>query len=284
LWHIYIMTRKTTLSRVGREAVSAMVGLYYKWQSARKDFFDAVRNLVYRIENNIPPHQPVPKQEIDKKGEYTDQVLFKKLEKIKEKANEHDQKYIERLIKVGTHLKKLESETRNICLDFVEKTDIWEHFLKDIKGIGPILAAGIIRYFDPTKTKHASSFWKFAGLHVENGKSPRREKGTKTGFNPRARTLCWVIADTFIKTKSPYSEIYRKEVERQLKKEYPKGYLHKLYPKIYKESDTKLKEPHARARARRYMVKMFLKDLWIKWRELLGLPVDEPYSARFHRE
>jgi len=268
---------------LSRELVTTVINMYYELQKPRKAYLNAVRNIVYHLENNIPLNQPIPPQEVSKRGEYTDKVLLEKLKKIKEKASEHDKKYIDKMLSLGYYLKKLESEARKVCEEFVERSEIWEYFLKDIRGIGPILAAGIVRYFDPTKTKHISSFWKFAGLHVEDGKAPTRKKGSKTDFNPNVRTLCWVIGDVFIKTRSPYYEIYKRELERQLNKEYPKGYLHKLYPKIYSESDTKLKPPHARARARRYMVKKFLADLWVAWRKLFNLPVTEPYSARFHQ-
>jgi len=270
-------------TEMGKNTISLVIDLYYAWQKAREAYFNSVRNLVYRIENNIPFNQPIPKQEIKQRGEYEDKKLFEKLKKIKENASEHDKRYIQRLLNVGTYLKKLEYETRCLCAEFVKETDIWNTFLKDVTGIGEILAAGIIRYFDPEKAKHASSFWRYAGLHVINGKAPMRKKGEKTDYNPNVRTLCWKIADCFIKTKSPYASMYKKEVERQLNKEYPPGYLHKLYPSVYDENDTKLKEWHAKKRARRYIVKKFLADLWAHWRKLKGLPVTEPYSARFHQ-
>ena len=33
--------------------------------------------------------------------------------------------------------------------------------------------------------------------------------------------------------------------------------------------------------ATRYAVKMFLRDLWVAWRQLEGLPVSEPYEVAF---
>lgn len=59
------------------------------------------------------------------------------------------------------------------------------------------------------QSDHASSFWKYCGLHVEHGEAVKRRKGEKLGFNKRMRTLTWKIADSFIKHHTPfYRAIY----------------------------------------------------------------------------
>jgi len=188
---------------------------------------------------------------------------------------------------VGVHpelLKKLEQEIRDYIKAAIKGLPIYEKYLKFIKGIGPILAGGLISYFDPYKAEHASSFWRYAGLHVENGKAPKRKHGKKLGYNPKAKVLCWKIGDSFIKQRTPfYREIYDKAKERENEKlnyplENPKNCP------FYKECKRKLKKAKAPAcalhihyRAMRKMVKRFLADFWAAWRSLEGLPVSEPY-------
>jgi hypothetical protein len=41
---------------------------------------------------------------------------------------------------------------------------------------------------------------------------------------------------------------------------------------------------HRKAAANRYMVKMFLRDLWEAWREIEGLEVRPPYTAQYGRD
>lgn len=137
---------------------------------------------------------------------------------------------------------------------------LWKEFLKDVKGIGPVIAAGTLRMVDINKAQHVSSLWKFAGMDVTaEGKAPRLTRGQKTTWNPQMRMLCWKIARSFLMLGSPYREVYdkRKEHEEREHKDLRPIQIH--------------------IRAQRYMVKMFLKDLWVAWRTLEGLPVTEPY-------
>jgi len=108
----------------------------------------------------------------------------------------------------GVHpelLKKLEKQIRNYIKDQLRGVPIWETFLKPTKGIGPILAGGLISWLDPYKAPHVSSFWKYMGQHVVDGKAPRRRKGSKTDYNPKAKVLAWKIADSFVK-RQPHRE------------------------------------------------------------------------------
>ncbi len=162
----------------------------------------------------------------------------------------------------------------------IKQFPIWECFLSKVKGCGPLMAAVIISELDPYKARYVSSFWKYAGLDVVNteGRSRKKEhlvdveyvnkKGELTTrksitFNPFLKTkLIGVLGPSFLKSKSPYSEIfydYRSRLQN-----HPKH---------------KDKTPgHRKNMAIRYMIKMFLKDLWMAWRTLEGLPVKTDYA------
>lgn len=163
----------------------------------------------------------------------------------------------------------------------LEDFQIYREFLEPIKGIGPAMAGVIISEIDITKARHPSSLWKYAGLDVASdgrGRSRKaehlveRDYTNKDGepakrngitFNPWLKTkLVGVLASSFLKaTPNPYRDIYD-------------GYKHRLeqHPGHAEKS-----KGQRHAMAMRYMVKMFLIDLYAKWRALEGLPVSLPY-------
>jgi transposase len=181
-----------------------------------------------------------------------------------------------RLLSVGEvkgvsieYLKKLEREIKKYIQSEVKDVPIYREFLSSVKGIGPVLAGGLIAYFDPYKAEHPSSFWRYAGLHVVDGEAPRRTRGQRVDWNPRARTLCWKIGKALIRSRSPfYSEIYyeakRKESEKlRHPEEDPRNCPH------YEACIKRLKRGrppcklHIDMRAMRKMVKRFLLHLWL---------------------
>lgn len=128
----------------------------------------------------------------------------------------------------------------------------------NVKGIGTLLISRIVGMIDIEIADTVSSLWKYAGYAVdENGEGQRRRRGQKSTFNAALKTACYRLAVSFIKTNSPYREIYDKAKEEYLSREW-----------------TKI---HAHTAALRKMTKVFLQHLWITWRTLEGLPVSKPY-------
>jgi len=171
------------------------------------------------------------------------------------------------------HFKRL----KGVLTDF----PIFTEFLDGVKGVGPAMAAVIISEIDIHKARHASSIWKYAGLDVGpdgRGRSRRGEHLVKVAyedkdgaqqernsitFNPFLKTkLIGVLGGSFLKSKSPYAEIYYNTKNRlenhAVYKDVSKGHRHNM--------------------AIRKMVKLFLVDLYTKWRTLEGLPVSAPYA------
>jgi hypothetical protein len=189
----------------------------------------------------------------------------------------------------------------------LEDIPIYREYLKHQHGIGPAMGGAIISRFNPHRAHHVSSFWKFAGLDValDGRRRSRREehlvereykdkKGKmkkKMGitYDPWVKTKMHILAASFIRLGSPWVEVYR-------------GYKHRLEtdPARIKITIEKWKEkndslegmssaekqvimnpywPPGRidAAARGYMVKMFLAELWDKWRRLEGLEVTPTY-------
>lgn len=140
-------------------------------------------------------------------------------------------------------------------------------------GIGPVLAANFLAHLDVTKSSTAGGFWRFAGL------DPTLEwkKGEKRPFNARLKTACWKASDSWVKlgtrTDSLYAKLYRErkaqEIERNERGEFAEQAKAKLEKfKIGKSTDAyaaystgKLPPAHLDARARRYVMKIFLSHL-----------------------
>ncbi len=182
------------------------------------------------------------------------------------------------------------------------KIPIWTEFLESVKGIGPRLAGRLIHAVgDISMARHASSLWKLFGLDVyidpktgigsartlykpehQVDKTISRKDGTVkefrgAAFDPKRRALAvGVIGASFIKAKnSKYSPIfynYRTRMEN-----------HAIYGvhNDGKEVDGygKISKMRRMRQATRYMVKIFLADLWLEWRKIEGLPISDPYSV-----
>lgn len=159
---------------------------------------------------------------------------------------------------------------------------IYGKFLADTRGCGPAMSGVIISEFDITRAQYPSSFWRYAGLDVGpdgRGRSRRKEHlievdytnkegevSTKKSitFNPFLKTkLTGVLGPSFLKASSPYAEIYYNYKARLQARQDPPW-----------DEATKL---HIHNAANRYMLKMFLLDLHLKWRYVAGLERTKPY-------
>ena len=154
----------------------------------------------------------------------------------------------------------------------VKKHPLWKNFLKDVKGCGESMAAVIITEFDINKAPCVSNLWSFAGLAP--GKD-RKTKGNKCPYNQFLRAkLCGVLGSGFLKCNSPYREYYDNMKHRYESMNWG----------MESKNPTDKKRPkagHQHKAATRYMVKMFLKDLYVAWRTLEGLPVRKPYEEEY---
>lgn len=158
---------------------------------------------------------------------------------------------------------------------------IYSQFLADVKGIGPAMAGVIVSEIDITKAKYPSSLWAYAGLDVASdgrGRSRKAEhlvernyvnkdgeaaKRVGITFNPFLKTkLTGVLASSFLRANNErYAKIYN-------------DYKHRLESHEAHKEKTK---GHRHNMALRYMVKMFLIDLYRAWRTLEGLEVMPDY-------
>lgn len=167
----------------------------------------------------------------------------------------------------------------------LEKYLVWT-WLKEIKGMGPAIAAGLIANIDLERVnyngdrimKNVSNLWSYAGLSVENGKALRRKKGESISVNSKLKALLvGVFGDSIIKQRTPvYREFYDKVKEAELEKKYHPGYLSGKY-NGYKKSDIMLSRGHANNRAIRKTIKLFLQHYYVIGCQQLGLDTRPPF-------
>jgi hypothetical protein len=172
---------------------------------------------------------------------------------------------------------------------------IYVEFLSKVIGVGPAMSAVMISEFDIHRAKYASSLWKFAGLDVGAdglGRSRRREhlvehsytdkagnpaKRLGITFDPFLKTkLTGVLGPSFLRSGSSYRrfyDAYKHRIESDPARPKPPGrqsgweFDFRVHWRKKRIHDASI----------RYMVKMFLADLYERWRPLEGLPVFSTY-------
>ena len=176
---------------------------------------------------------------------------------------------------------------------------IYREFLEPTKGCGPAMAAVIITGINIHACEYPSSVWKYTGYDVAGdgaGRSKRkehlvkREYTTATGaqafrdgvtYNPFLKTKLYVLGGCLIKSGNErYRKIYD-DYKHRLENHQKYGIANdqnRIAEMREKFGHGYAPKGHRHAMAMRYMIKMFLLDLYNAWRPLEGLPVAPPYS------
>jgi len=190
----------------------------------------------------------------------------------KKKAPERDELILAEIKEHRDYVLELEEATAKALAKEVRKHVLWREFLSQVKGCGESIAAVIISEFDIYKAPTVSNLWSFAGLAP--GKD-RKVKGQKCCYNQFLRAkLCGVLGSSFLKCGSPYREYYDNMKQRLESADW--GTLSK------NPADKKRpRAGHQHRAATRYMVKLFLRDLYIAWRTMESLEVRPPYQEEY---
>jgi hypothetical protein len=187
----------------------------------------------------------------------------------------------------------------------LEEIPIYRNYLVNVTGIGPAMAGVLVAYFDPKRARHVSSFWKYAGLDVAAGSGRSRreehlvereytdrngETKTRLGvtYNPFLKTkLMGVLGPSFLRSGSEWRNFYDDYKNRILSDPARIKITVNEWKKLHKANKADaggavdLKNYWTPGRihtaSTRYMVKMFLQELWVNWRKFEGLPVTLPY-------
>ena len=222
---------------------------------------------------------------------------------------------------IAAEARRQEKSIEKMLSKRLKGVPIYTEWLSKVKGVGPIAAGWIVGTIDIHKATTVSKIWQYCGLNpgLVRGKKEvaatdykksmgeilgenERKSGTKyvvstnemirgdrltpgfvSPFNKSLKTaLVGVLADGFIKSRSNYAiEFYytRKARTEQsaVKIKNDSGSDRKDDGKPWSE----VSKGHRDRDAKRYMIKMFLKDLYVVWRQLEGLPVRAPYAEEY---
>lgn len=126
-------------------------------------------------------------------------------------------------------------------------------WVRSVRGFGMLNYASIIaetgdlrNYANPAKV------WKRLGLGVmPDGNRQRKVQGEEAkehGFSPRRRKTAWLLGESLVKKNDgPYREAYLR------------------YKEYQKDKNPGMSPGAINNRAKRYMVKMVIRDLWRVW-------------------
>lgn len=168
----------------------------------------------------------------------------------------------------------LASHDRSVAKFIRSMSDPLAQAALSVHAIGPITVAYCMAYIDLTKARHASSLWKYAGLHTSS--HDRYQKGVASGGNKNLRTVLYTMADSQVKSRGPYREVYddakarREQSDALVWTRNTQGQLVQLPWKDTKPS-------HRHGDALRKVMKNFLADYWFVGRTLYGLPTSPLY-------
>lgn len=117
-------------------------------------------------------------------------------------------------------------------------------FVKRTIGLGEKQAARLLAAIgDPTTRANVAKLWAYCGLHVIDGKRPRRQKGQQSNWNNTAKMRARLCAESCMKqSRSPYRPVYDAERAK------------------WAERDTTDLHKHNHALA--VVAKAILRDLW----------------------
>jgi hypothetical protein len=144
----------------------------------------------------------------------------------------------------------------------------------NVNCIGPITVAYCLTYIDISKADHASSLWKYTGLHCASHE--RYTKGETSGGNKTLRTILYTMADSQVKGRGAYRRVYDRvksrlgKSEKIVKSRNTQGQLVEVMWKDTKPS-------HRHGAALRAVMKHFLADYWWVGRTLAGLETSPLY-------
>lgn len=143
---------------------------------------------------------------------------------------------------------ELEERLREVA----RRLPVWS-WAESVKGLAELSLAKIVgEAGDLSGYANPGKLWKRMGLAVHNGKRQCRtrdvEEALEQGYCPRRRSVMWVIGQSLIRSRDAYYAIYLKRKAYEL------------------ERNPEMTRKHAHNRARRYMEKALLRDLWREWR------------------
>jgi len=190
---------------------------------------------------------------------------------------------------LGDNTRKLEARIKNALGIYAAAQPVGAWSM-GVVGVGPVIAAGLLAHIDIEKAPTVGHIYSFAGLVIGKGKLV---KGQKRNWNAELKTLCYKLGESFVKFQNldgcVYGKLFR-EKKDQLVAANERGDFAELVEteklRYGKTTDAyaacakgQLPQAHIHARARRWVVKMFLSH-WhaVAYRYRFGVNPPKPYA------
>lgn len=172
---------------------------------------------------------------------------------------------------VFVDLKAIERDIDKQIKYAIKDHPLWYGWFKDVKGIGHVMAAGIISFHHNSisEAPTISAFWKYHGL----APGQKRTKGQKIDYNPRAKTHAWKVGMQLLKAKGKYSEIYYAAKQKYEQR----ADILEAHKSGKARGGCNSYKMHIHYMALRKEIKLFYAHTWIKWRQLENLSISQPY-------
>jgi hypothetical protein len=226
-----------------------------------------------------------------------------------------------KLLSLSADARKQERTCEKFMEELLLTFPVYTDFLVTIKAIGPVSSAWIIGEFDIEIATTVSKMWQFAGVNPGKvrGNIARKEAdykpemGVIVGPLPDAKDgskRVKILTDTLIRGDAltegflaPYNKKLRAHVLGVMATNFcmqQNSYATEFYyPYKTRLSQSEAKVEHRKKgkvevmcwkdvtkghrdlAAKRYMMKMFLIDFHVAWREIVGLPVRKSYGDEY---
>lgn len=173
------------------------------------------------------------------------------------------------------------------ALDVYSRSHPLGKWARSVKGIGPVIAAGLLAHIDLERAPTVGHIWRYAGLDPTS----KWEKGHKRPWNASLKTLCWKIGESFVKVSGHddafYGKVYLERKAYEQAKNEAGDYREQAEAgakRVGKNTESykhyvegKLPPGHIHARAKRYAVKLFLAHYHEQGLRLMGKEPPMPY-------
>lgn len=175
-------------------------------------------------------------------------------------------------------------------------------WMLSIKGVGPVISAGLLANVDITRSNTVGKLWALCGVAPalnENGnRRDRRVRGEKLSYNPDLKLIVWHAGACFKRLSKDdpnafYRTIYDERKLYETRKNEAGDYADQakqlLATRKIESADLKalyeagkLSPAHIDARCMRYAAKLFLAHLHeVWWKTEVGTQSDFPYPKPY---
>ena len=256
---------------------NSVVNGYKEIQKDRIIAQNRIRNLVYHKVAGIPFNVVEEKRSEDEQKkldeEYSDEKLPKLIDKlvVEEKLTEKEKTYLETLVDMANELKNVEERYYNLLPSYIDKEELWYHYYKHMRGIGPSIGAQlicIVGYASGVNKEgkdicpYPSSLRRYCMMDPAGAKGKTR--GEKLVGNIKAKTLWYLASTCMIRSGN-----------KTFRKLYTERKQFELARMENEEEGAPKNRLHADFRARRYAIQKFISWHWVIARQLKGYPTNK---------